>query len=186
MEGALGELNYTIRGENVSVELTPSKAADARDALAKAIYGNQFDWIVQRANDAMRPPVMDSSRMVAILDIFCFEIFKQNSFEQLCINFANEKLQQHFNLNTFKLEEELYRSEGVPFEPSTYIDNQVVLDLIEKKPCGVLLLLDEEIKLPNSSDETFLAKVKRAHSTNPWFEERAKGSKASQFIILIM
>jgi myosin heavy subunit len=151
--------------------------------LAKAIYGNQFDWIVQRANDAMRPTTaMDSSRIIGILDIFGFEIFQANSFEQLCINFANEKLQQHFNENTFKLEEELYRSEGVPFEPSNYIDNQAVLDLIEKKTSGMLVLLDEELKFPRSTDETFLSKLVKTHAGNARFEERVKGKK-TQFIL---
>jgi myosin heavy subunit len=90
LEASLGELNYTIRGESVRVLLTPDKAADARDALSKALYGNQFDWLVKRANDAMRPPTIDPSAMIGILDIFGFEIFDKNSFEQLCINFANE------------------------------------------------------------------------------------------------
>jgi len=132
-----------------------------------------FDWIVKRANDSMKPPEdgRDPNRMIAILDIFGFEIFLKNSFEQLCINFANEKLQQHFNENTFRLEEELYKQEAVPFEPSNYIDNQPVLDLIEKKPTGLLLMLDEELKMPRCTDETFLTKLKKTHKGNVRFAE---------------
>jgi len=125
---------------------------------------------------------MDPSLMIGILDIFGFEIFQTNSFEQLCINFANEKLQQHFNENTFKLEEELYKSEEVPFEPSNYIDNQAVLDLIEKKGSGMLVLLDEELKYPRSTDETFLSKLVKTHAGHARFEERVKGKK-TQFIL---
>jgi len=180
---SLTELHYTIRGESVQVLLNPEKAADARDALSKALYGCQFDWLVKRANDAIRPPMSDLGSTIGILDIFGFEIFQKNSFEQLCINFANEQLQQHFNHNTFKLEEELYRSEAVPFEPSNYIDNQAILDLIEKKPDGMLVMLDEELKMPKASDETFLSKLKRKHGTNANFDDRRKGLDKSQFIL---
>ena len=170
----------TIRGETSIIQLDAGKASDARDALASAIYRSLFDWLVMRVNRGM----MESSgagtldqvkgsehRIIGILDIFGFEIFETNSFEQLCINFCNEKLQQHFNSHTFKTEEETYRSENVPFEPVPYIDNQDVLDLIEKKPLGVLPLLDEEVKLPRTTDLTFLRKLNEHHAhKNPRFD----------------
>jgi len=188
LEASLLELNYLIRGEPVKVALSPAKASDARDALSKALYGALFDALVSRANEAMRPPPVSTptgkTLAISILDIFGFEIFEKNSFEQLCINFANEKLQQHFNDNTFKLEEELYASEQVPFEPSKYIDSQVVLDLIEKKPSGLLVILDEELKYPKATDETFLSKAKKAHNGSPRFDERVKGGNGkTQFLL---
>ena len=93
-----------------------------------------------------------SGNFIGILDIFGFEIFKSNSFEQLCINFCNEKLQQHFNKNTFVLEEDTYKAEGIDFDHIEYIDNQDVLDLIEKKPKGILVVLDDEVSVPRGSD----------------------------------
>ena len=98
-----------------------------------------------------------------MLDIFGFEIFEVNSFEQLCINFANEKLQQHFNKHTFKEEESVYISEGVPYTKVKFIDNQPVLNLIEKTPNGILVMLDEEIHVPKGSDIKFVHKIERLH-----------------------
>jgi myosin heavy subunit len=129
----------TIRGEVSYIQLKATQAAEARDALCKALYNKNFDWLVTRINQAMS--CSRANRSIGILDIFGFEIFQVNSFEQLCINYANEKLQQHFNLHTFKTEEDTYRSEGVPFDSVPYIDNQDVLDLIEMKPVGVFSCL---------------------------------------------
>ncbi len=96
-----------IRGQQATkVPLKEKEASDTRHALAKFIYGNMFDWIVQQVNKAMVKP-SGKAVSIGILDIFGFEIFQHNSFEQLCINFTNEMLQQHFNNNTFKLEEKL-------------------------------------------------------------------------------
>ena len=106
-------------------------------------------------------------QFIGVLDIFGFEIFEQNSFEQLCINFCNEKLQQHFNRHTFKEEEQVYLSEGVPYERIDFIDNQPVLDLIEKSPKGLLIMLDEEVSMPRGTDVTFMNKVKRLHQNHP-------------------
>lgn len=97
--------------------------------------------------------------MIGVLDIFGFEIFELNSFEQLCINYTNEMLQQHFNNHTFKEEEELYRSEGIRYEHIKFIDNQICLDLIEAKPDGILCVLDEELVVPKGSDKGFLRKL---------------------------
>jgi myosin-5 len=110
------------------------------------------------------------------LDIFGFEIFEKNSFEQLCINYANERLQQLFNLATFRAEEDAYRAEGVPFEPVMFADNQEVLDLIDKKPCGILPLLDEEVVLPRTTDDTFLRKLGEKHERKHPRYERPRGS----------
>ena len=108
----------TIGHEKQNRTLKPNVAEDSRDALAKAVYGRAFDWILQRVNVALGGAAVeeggaDADMFIGILDIFGFEIFEQNGFEQLCINFANEKLQQHFNTNTFKTEERIYETEGV-------------------------------------------------------------------------
>jgi myosin-5 len=103
----------------------------------------------------------ESKRMlvIGVLDIFGFEIFKINSFEQLCINYANEKLQQQFNAHTFKTEEAEYKLQEVEYEAVTYIDNQDVLDLIEcKKPPGIFALMEDEIYMPRATDLTLLQK----------------------------
>ena len=114
-----------------------------------------------RTNDISLTPSL--RQVIGILDIFGFEIFKLNSFEQLCINFANEKLQQHFNKNTFKLETEVYKSEGVKCEEIIFMDNQDVLDLVSfnKRPRGLLQMLDEEIRVPGGNSQTFVKKFKR-------------------------
>lgn len=106
---------------------------------------------------------------IGILDIFGFEIFEQNSFEQLCINFANEKLQQQFNKTTFKEEEALYISEGIKFKHVEFIDNQAVLDLIEAEPRGVLPMLDDECLVPEGSDRKYINKVEDTHKKNEKF-----------------
>ena len=141
-----------VRGERSVIPLAPAEARDGTDALAKAVYGKLFDWLVLRVNEAISG---ERGHFIGVLDIFGFEIFENNSFEQLCINFCNEKLQQHFNQHTFKEEEELYKSEGVQYEPVAFIDNQPVLNLIEKAPKGILVMLDEEITAPNGSDERY-------------------------------
>jgi myosin heavy subunit len=97
---------------------------------------------------AASPARWSKETWIGLLDIFGFEIFEVNSFEQLCINYANEKLQQIFNAHTFKMEEKLYQVEGVPYANVEFIDNQEVLDLIEQRPHGLLVALDDELRAP--------------------------------------
>ena len=162
--------DITLRGETMTVQLSAEKAANGRDALAKKVYSLMFNWIVARINSSMATAGMENlEASVGILDIFGFEIFETNSFEQLCINFCNEKLQQHFNTHTFKSEEELYVSEGIPFEHIDYKDNQDVLDLLEKKPHGILVLLDDEVAVPKGSDKSFVNKLTKRQKKHPRF-----------------
>ena len=120
-----------------------------------------FSHIVRRVNELLDGP---RGKIVGALDIFGFEIFEVNSFEQLCINFANEKLQQLFCLHTFKEEEKLYEAEGIEHDHVAFIDNQPVLSLIEGRPTGVLMVLDDEAFIgPKGSDEGFLNNVKQLH-----------------------
>eukprot|EP00466_Bigelowiella_natans_P012031 jgi/Bigna1/34821/e_gw1.7.15.1 len=169
-----------VRGQSAAkAVMGAEEASDTRHALCKFVYGRMFDWIVARINKSM--PGGGGGRSIGILDIFGFEIFEKNSFEQLCINFTNERLQQHFNRHTFKLEQNIYCSEGIDFDEIDYIDNQPMVDLITKKPHGVLPLLDEELRIPKGSDETFLAKLETKQCKNPVFKRQMK--KRAHFAI---
>ncbi|GMH64517.1 hypothetical protein TrLO_g13461 [Triparma laevis f. longispina] len=167
----LCERSIEVRGEKNRILHKPEEALEASDSLAKAVYNFLFDWLVKRINSSVEGK---KGLFIGVLDIFGFEIFKKNSFEQLCINFTNEKLQQHFNTNTFKEEESVYVSEGIKFEKVPFIDNQPVLDLIEKKPVGLLVLLDEEIRLPKGNDAKWLEKCDNNHTSHQcWLSEKS-------------
>ncbi|GAB0194103.1 unconventional myosin-Vc [Grus japonensis] len=143
--------------ETVIKPMTRAQAVNARDALAKKIYSHVFDFIVERINQALQYPGKQHT-FIGVLDIYGFETFDVNSFEQFCINYANEKLQQQFNLHVFKLEQEEYMKEDIPWTLIDFYDNQPVIDLIEAK-MGILELLDEECLLPHGTDENWLQKL---------------------------
>uniref|UniRef100_A0A8C0IFQ9 Myosin VC n=1 Tax=Bubo bubo TaxID=30461 RepID=A0A8C0IFQ9_BUBBB len=143
--------------ETVIKPMTRAQAVNARDALAKKIYSHLFDFIVERINQALHFPGKQHT-FIGVLDIYGFETFDVNSFEQFCINYANEKLQQQFNLHVFKLEQEEYMKEDIPWTLIDFYDNQPVIDLIEAK-MGILELLDEECLLPHGTDENWLQKL---------------------------
>ncbi|CDW99055.1 hypothetical protein, partial [Sporisorium scitamineum] len=131
------------RGSVYEVPLNPTQAAAARDALAKAIYNNMFDWIVDRINQSMNPREQ-SANVIGVLDIYGFEIFDNNSFEQLCINYVNEKLQQIFIELTLKKEQEEYAYEQIQWTPIKYFNNKIVCNLIEeKRPPGIFSALND-------------------------------------------
>uniref|UniRef100_S4R5L7 Myosin VB n=1 Tax=Petromyzon marinus TaxID=7757 RepID=S4R5L7_PETMA len=138
-----------------------AQAQNARDALAKHVYAQLFSWIVHRINKALRSSTKQHS-FIGVLDIYGFETFEINSFEQFCINYANEKLQQQFNLHVFKLEQEEYMREEIPWTLIDFYDNQPCIDLIEAK-LGVLDLLDEECKMPKGSDQSWAQKLYEKH-----------------------
>lgn len=168
--------------DTISIPLGKNEAEAMRDALAKFIYEKQFDWLVTRVNTSIGAgKKAGKGSVIGILDIFGFEIFEKNQFEQLCINFTNEKLQQFFNYNTFKKEEQVYKSEGIKFKHVEYIDNQPILDLIEKKPGGILPLVDEELRMPKGTDGTFCAKMLTMHSSHTNFSAVRKS--AEYFIV---
>ncbi|XP_042961237.1 myosin-15 isoform X1 [Carya illinoinensis] len=135
-----------------------NSAVASRDALAKTVYARLFDWLVDNINRSVGQD-LNSRVQIGVLDIYGFECFKDNSFEQFCINFANEKLQQHFNEHVFKMEQEEYSKEEINWSYIEFIDNQDVLDLIEKKPIGMIALLDEACMFPKSTHETFSTKL---------------------------
>lgn len=168
---ALCAHSIEVRGELNYIRHKPKEAQEAADTLAKAIYNNLFNWLVQRINTSVKGA---KGSFIGVLDIFGFEIFDKNGFEQLCINFTNEKLQQHFNAHTFKEEERTYLSEEVPYDPVPFIDNQPVLDLLEKKPYGLLNLLDEEVRLPKGDDSKWLQKCTTNHLAHKNFMGASK------------
>ena len=137
------------------------QAVNARDAFSKAVYGLLFEWLIEQINISLKQNSVPGSKLsaISVLDIFGFESFKINSYEQLCINYCNEKLQGHFNEHIFKLEQELYKKEGINLDKIVFADNSYVLKLIEEKG-GIFHLIDEQNKLPKGSDAGFLAKVK--------------------------
>uniref|UniRef100_A0ACD5YU73 Uncharacterized protein n=1 Tax=Avena sativa TaxID=4498 RepID=A0ACD5YU73_AVESA len=145
-------------------------AAANRDTLAKTVYARLFDWLVENINKSIGQDV-NSKAQIGVLDIYGFESFKQNSFEQFCINFANEKLQQHFNEHVFKMEQEEYKSEEINWSYIEFIDNQDMLDLIEKKPIGIIALLDEACMFPKSTHASFATKMFRNLSSHPRLEK---------------
>ncbi|KAM5316301.1 unconventional myosin-VIIa isoform 3-T4 [Glossophaga mutica] len=159
------------RGETVSTPLSREQALDVRDAFVKGIYGRLFVWIVDKINAAIyKPPSQDvksSRRSIGLLDIFGFENFAVNSFEQLCINFANEHLQQFFVRHVFKLEQEEYDLESIDWLHIEFTDNQDALDMIANKPMNIISLIDEESKFPKGTDTTMLHKLNSQHKLNP-------------------
>lgn len=169
------------RGSVYEVPLNKVQAIAVRDALAMAIYFNLFDWIVDRLNQSLkaRQPVANS---IGILDIYGFEIFEKNSFEQLCINYVNEKLQQIFIQLTLKAEQEEYAREQIQWTPIKYFDNKVVCSLIEdKRPPGVFAALNDACATAHAdssaADQTFVGRLNFL-GQNPNFENRQ-----GQFII---
>nr|XP_019936611.1 PREDICTED: unconventional myosin-IXb isoform X1 [Paralichthys olivaceus] len=150
-----------------------SEAITARDSMAKSLYSALFDWIVLRINHALlNKKDMEESvpcLSIGVLDIFGFEDFATNSFEQFCINYANEQLQYYFNHHIFNLEQEEYQAEGITWHNIDYTDNVGCIHLISKKPTGLLYLLDEESNFPHATDETLLAKFKQQHQGNKYF-----------------
>lgn len=166
---ALTKKTLVVQGDKVVSTLTASAATEGRDALVKAIYGHMFEYIVEMINKTLFKDQNLSSGSVGILDIFGFENFNSNSFEQLCINYANENLQQFFVKHIFKLEQEQYEKEGITWTNINYTDNQENLDMIGLKPMNLLSLIDEESKFPKGTDITLLSKLTSNHSTKSCF-----------------
>ncbi|KAK3036849.1 hypothetical protein RJ639_031467, partial [Escallonia herrerae] len=158
LEDALLKRVMVTPEEVIKRSLDPDGATVSRDGLAKTIYSRLFDWLVDKINFSIGQDP-NSKSLIGVLDIYGFESFKANSFEQFCINFTNEKLQQHFNQHVFKMEQEEYTKEEIDWSYIEFVDNQDVLDLIEKKPGGIIALLDEACMFPKSTHETFSQKL---------------------------
>ncbi|KAG2537345.1 hypothetical protein PVAP13_9NG117300 [Panicum virgatum] len=172
---ALSKRHMKVNNENIVQKLTLAQATDTRDALAKSVYASLFEWLVEQINKSLSVGKRRTGRSISILDIYGFESFDKNSFEQFCINYANERLQQHFNRHLFKLEQEEYVEDGIDWAKVDFEDNQDCLNLFEKKPLGLLSLLDEESTFPNATDLTFANKLKQHLNSNSCFRgERGK------------
>uniref|UniRef100_A0A3B4EIH4 Osteoclast-stimulating factor 1 n=1 Tax=Pygocentrus nattereri TaxID=42514 RepID=A0A3B4EIH4_PYGNA len=165
--------------ESISVTLNTEQACFSRDALSKALYARLFDYLVDAINKAMQKDHEEFN--IGVLDIYGFEIFQQNGFEQFCINFVNEKLQQIFIELTLKAEQEEYVQEGIKWTPIEYFNNKVVCDLIESKvnPVGILSILDDVCATMHAkgegADQTLLQKLQAQVSTNEHFNSWNKG-----------
>ncbi|XP_013792758.1 unconventional myosin-XV-like, partial [Limulus polyphemus] len=165
VEGILRALTTKTTDTTKDSVITPlniDQALDARDAVAKALYSTLFSWLVQRVNQIVYKEKKQTS--IAILDIFGFENFRENSFEQLCINYANETFQMFFNKHVFKLEQQEYAKEKIEWQAISYPDNQPVINLISKKPVGIFPLLDDESNFPKATDVSFLEKCHYNHA----------------------
>lgn len=152
--------SVVARGETIARHCSPVEAAVARDATARGLYARCFDRIVERINALLcqnRPHSVEQLS-IGILDIFGFENFVRNSFEQLCINIANEQIQYYFNQHIFTWEQQEYMAEGVPVDLVEFSDNRPVLDMLLSRPMGLLALLDEESRFPRSSDRSLIEK----------------------------
>lgn len=155
---------------SITKPLDPAAAVTNRDAFAKTMYSRLFDWIVDKINNSIGQDP-NAKSIIGVLDIYGFESFKINSFEQLCINLTNEKLQQHFNQHVFKMEQEEYTKEEINWSYVEFVDNQDVLDLIEKKPGGIIALLDEACMFPKSTHETFAQKMYQTYKGHKRFSK---------------
>ncbi|KAM7251120.1 hypothetical protein ACFE04_023003 [Oxalis oulophora] len=165
--------------DRIAKKLTLQQAIDTRDALAKFIYASLFDFLIEKVNESLAVGKECTGRSINIVDIYGFESFKKNSFEQFCINYANERLQQHFIRHLFKLEQEDYETDGIDWTKVDFEDNDECLNLFEKKPLGLISLLDEESNFPKATDLTFADKVEQHLSQNTCF----KGERGTAFTV---
>ncbi|KAI9202954.1 P-loop containing nucleoside triphosphate hydrolase protein [Polychytrium aggregatum] len=167
------------RSEKIVSNLNQYQAIVGRDSIAKFIYSMLFDWIVKIVNKNLHKDAEDVATFIGVLDIYGFEHFKKNSFEQFCINYANEKLQQEFNAHVFRLEQEIYVQEKINWSFIDFNDNQPCINMIENK-MGILDLLDEESRLPSGADKSLVTKLYQrfAVPTEKFFEKPKFGQTA--------
>nr|XP_025042231.1 unconventional myosin-Ih [Pelodiscus sinensis] len=160
LQEALTHRKIEARSEEVLSPLNIDLAFYARDAAAKAIYGRTFTWLVNKINGSLANKDLTRKTVIGLLDIYGFEVFETNSFEQFCINYCNEKLQQLLIEMTLKAEQEEYELEGIEWEPIPYFNNKIICDLVEEKHKGIISILDEECLRPGeATDLSFLEKL---------------------------
>ncbi|XP_023192163.1 unconventional myosin-Ib isoform X6 [Xiphophorus maculatus] len=181
LERAFSYRTVEAKMEKVSTTLNVAQAYYARDALAKNLYSRLFSWLVTRINESIKAQAKTRHKVMGVLDIYGFEIFEDNSFEQFIINYCNEKLQQIFIELTLREEQEEYIREGIEWTNIEYFNNAVICDLIENNQNGILAMLDEECLRPGTvTDETFLDKLNTICADHQHFESRL--SKNSKFL----
>nr|XP_020769849.1 unconventional myosin-XV [Odocoileus virginianus texanus] len=162
------KVTETMR-EKIFTPLTVESAVDARDAIAKVLYALLFSWLITRVNALVSP--QKDALSIAVLDIYGFEDLSFNSFEQLCINYANESLQYLFNKIVFQEEQEEYMREQIDWQEVTFADNQPCINLLSLKPYGILRILDDQCCFPQATDHTFLQKCHYHHGANPLYSK---------------
>ncbi|XP_067371190.1 unconventional myosin-Ib isoform X7 [Channa argus] len=181
LERAFSYRTVEAKMEKVSTTLNVAQAYYARDALAKNLYSRLFSWLVTRINESIKAQAKTRHKVMGVLDIYGFEIFEDNSFEQFIINYCNEKLQQIFIELTLREEQEEYVREGIEWTNIEYFNNAIICDLIENNQNGILAMLDEECLRPGTvTDETFLDKLNTICAEHQHFESRL--SKNSKFL----
>uniref|UniRef100_A0A1A8J1K4 Unconventional myosin-Ib n=1 Tax=Nothobranchius kuhntae TaxID=321403 RepID=A0A1A8J1K4_NOTKU len=181
LERAFSYRTVEAKMEKVSTTLNVAQAYYARDALAKNLYSRLFSWLITRINGSIKAQAKTRHKVMGVLDIYGFEIFEDNSFEQFIINYCNEKLQQIFIELTLREEQEEYIREGIEWTNIEYFNNAIICDLIENNKNGILAMLDEECLRPGTvTDETFLDKLNTVCAEHQHFESRL--SKNSKFL----
>eukprot|EP00066_Takifugu_rubripes_P024793 XP_011614059.1 PREDICTED: unconventional myosin-Ih [Takifugu rubripes] len=167
--------------DQVFSPFTVDHALYARDALAKAIYGHTFTWLVNKINASMENKDSSQKTVIGLLDIYGFEVFCVNSFEQFCINYCNEKLQQLFIQLTLKAEQEEYQAEDIEWEPVQFFNNKIICDLVEEKHRGIISILDEECLRPgDATDLTFLERLEENMGNHPHFVSHKLADKMTR------
>ncbi|KAH8240493.1 hypothetical protein KR038_007643 [Drosophila bunnanda] len=174
---ALTSRTTEARAERLHTPLGIDQALDARDAFAKALYAGLFNWLVSRINSIVQKGGTHDAHRISILDIFGFEDLAENSFEQLCINYANENLQLYFNKHVFKLEQAEYARERLEWTPLAWDDNLPVIHLLAKKPVGICHLLDDESNFPRATDLSFLEKCHYNHALSELYARPRIGAQ---------
>jgi myosin V len=183
---AVGRRSVTVVGNSIEKTLNSEGAVHARDSLAKFLYSSLFSWVVAKINACLTGKIIPDqcASFIGVLDIFGFEHFAKNSFEQLCINYTNEKLQDHFNYSVFKSEQEVYKQEGLKWTFIAYPDNSARLDLLEHSTNGILSVCNEQLKLPKATDEKLASALYQKCGSHPFFRATRPEMGRHEFTIL--
>nr|XP_006819606.1 PREDICTED: unconventional myosin-X-like [Saccoglossus kowalevskii] len=166
LNDVMTQKSMILRGEEILTPLEIDQAKDSRDSLAMNLYARCFEWIIKKINCTIKGS--ENFCSIGVLDIFGFENFEVNRFEQFNINYANEKLQEYFNKHIFSLEQHEYNTEGIRWVDIDWSDNCECLDLVQRK-LGILALIDEESRFPKGTDQSMLTKLHRAHYENAYY-----------------
>jgi len=183
---AVARRSVTVVGNTIEKTLNSESAVHARDSFAKFLYSALFAWVVAKMNVCLVGDVNieETASFIGVLDIFGFEHFDQNSFEQLCINYTNEKLQDHFNYSVFRSEQEVYQQEGLKWTFVEYPDNSARLDLIEHSSVGILAICNEQLKMPKCTDEKLAQSLYQKCGTHTYFRATRAEKGKLEFTIL--
>ena len=179
-ERELVSTEMEVMGQRIVKELKPVQAVDGRDAVCKALYDGLFSWFIEACNATLDVADDGDGRWIGLLDIFGFEDFEINSFEQFCINLANETLQNHYNLYIFCKDMDECRAEGVDVTSVEFPDNSPCLMMVTGRT-GILALLDEQCSVGSGTDDLFLQATVEHHGANPFFAKKVLAQ--NQFIV---